>query len=266
MGKIDSNTDIYESRIIDNIACTHLKGKALDIATNPRVVSEFHELLNTVNESPDIAGYVQINDSEWDSHGALDALLALLSEIPDTSAAKNEHQFYQHDMITARFRYSVGRYLLAMIQFSKPTIAGMQGRISGEYLGLSLAYDLRFATADTTFSFDSIRTGLPASAGVTLLLPRYIGAGSAMSLMQKGAEIDAREAHSMGLLSGIVEDQDSLVEHCMTEIIALTQSRNPRLAVYHRQNVLPSVGEVKAALENYYDAMAKSIIHLRMNR
>jgi enoyl-CoA hydratase/carnithine racemase len=266
MGNIDTNTNIYESRIVDNIAITHLKGKALDVATNAQVIGEFHERLMTINDSPKISGYMQINDSEWDSHSAVDALVELLSIDPNMAAPKSKYQGYQHDMIAARFRHSVGRFLLTMIKFSKPTIAGMQGRISAEYLGHSLAYDLRIATADTTFSFDNMRTGLPASTGITLLLPRYIGIGRAMSLIQSGATIDAHEAHSLGLISGVVEDQQLLVDRCLTDLKAVTMSRYPHLAGHHRQHVFPPVSEVKAALENYYDAMAKSIIQLRMNR
>lgn len=265
MGKIDTNTDIYESRIVDNIAIARLKGKAQDVYTNAQVIGEFHELLMTVNDSPEMSGYVQINDSEWDSHSAVDALVELVSKDPDMSAPKSKYQGYQRDMIAARFRHSVGRFLLTMIQFSKPTIAGMQGRISGEYLGHSLAYDLRIATADTTFSFDNVRTGLPASTGITLLLPRYIGIGRTMSLIQSGSTIDAHEAYSLGLISGVVEDQQTLVERCLTDIKALTMSRHPHLAGYHRQHVFPPISEVEAALENYYDTMAKSIIQLRMN-
>ena len=266
MGNIDTNTNIYESRIVDNIAITRLKGKALDVATNAQVIGEFNELLKTVNDSPEISGYLQINDIEWDSQSAVDALVELVSKDSDMSAPKSKYQGYQHDMIAARFRHSVGRLLLAMIKFSKPTIAGMQGRISGEYLGLSLAYDLRIATADTTFSFDNMRTGLPASAGITLLLPRYIGIGRTMSLIQRGAVLDAHEAHSLGLISGVAEDQQTLVDRCLTDLKTVTMSRHPHLAAYHRQHVFPPVSEVKAALENYYDAMAKSIIQLRMNR
>lgn len=83
-----------------------------------------------VNDTPEMSGYVQINDSGWDSHSAVDALVELISKDPDMSAPRGKYQGYQHDMIAARFRHSVGRFLLTMIQFSKPTISGMQGRIS----------------------------------------------------------------------------------------------------------------------------------------
>jgi len=265
MSKIEAITDIFESQFVNNIAITQLKGQALDIVTKPQDCEEFFNLLKTVNDSPEVLGYVQIHDSAWDSHSAVDELVDLI--LKDTGhVIGGGRQFgYQHDVIAARFRHSMGRTLLTMIQFSKPAIAGMQGRISGEYLGHTLAYDARIATADTTFSFDSIHTGLPASPGITCLMPRYIGIGRTMSLLQSGSTIDAQEAYSLGLITEIVEDPQELIEHCTKRIQTATAShRHP--VKYYRQHILPSAAEVKDAVENYIDAMARSIVQLRKNR
>jgi enoyl-CoA hydratase/carnithine racemase len=265
MSKIEAITDIFESQLVNNIAITHLKGQALDIVTNPQDCEEFFTLLKTVNDSPEVLGYVQIHDSEWDSHSAVNELVDLI--LKDTGhVVGGGRQFgYQHDVIAARFRHSMGRTLLTMIQFSKPAIAGLQGRISGEYLGHTLAYDARIATADTTFSFDSIHTGLPASPGITCLMPRYIGIGRTMSLLQGGSTIDAQEAYSLGLISEIVEDPQELIEHCTKRIQTATANHH-HLVKYYRQHILPSAAEVKDAIENYIDAMARSIVQLRKNR
>lgn len=209
---------------------------------------------------------MEINDSAWDSQSAVDALVNAITKDSDSVATGSRYQGYHHDVITARFRHAIGRILLALVQFRKPSIAGMQGRISGEYLGHTLAFDARIATADTTFSFDNMRTGLPASAGITCLLPRYIGIGRAMSLVQSGLTIDAREAHSIGLITDIVDDQNELAERCLETIKGITSSPHRHLAEYHRQHILPPASEIKAALEQYYDAMARSIIQLRKNR
>lgn len=39
----------------------------------------------------------------------------------------------------------------------------------------------RFAAANTTFTFDNVRTGIPASPGITYLMPRYIGPGRTLA-------------------------------------------------------------------------------------
>ena len=265
MRKIEAITDIFESQFVNNIAIAYLKGQALDIVTNPQDSEEFYNLLKTVNDSSDVLGYVQIHDSEWDSQSAIDEMIDQILKDTDYVVGGGRQFGYQHDMIAARFRHSMGRTLLNMIQFSKPAIAGIQGQVSAEYLGHTLAYDARIATAETTFSFNNIHTGMPASPGITCLMPRYIGIGRTMSLLQSGSIIDAEEAYSLGLITDIVEDPRELIEQCMKRIQTATASHR-HLVKYYRQHILPSATEVKDAVESYIDAMTRSVIELRKNR
>lgn len=266
MGKLDSTTDIFESQFVDNVAVVHLKDRALEIVTNPQGSEDYYDHLGTINDSPEVSGYVQINDSEWDSQSAVDALVDSITKDSDAVTSRGRYQGYKHDLIAARFRHSLGRILISLIKLRKPSIAGMQGRISGEYLGHTLAFDVRIATVDTTFSFDNMRTGLPASAGLTCLLPRYIGIGRAMSLIQTGLTIDAREAYALGIITDIVDNPQELAERCLKYIKDITSSPHNHLVGYHRQHILPPISEVESALEQYYDAMGRSIIQLRKNR
>lgn len=265
MSKLDFSTDSFTSQLKGDIVVAHLKGKALDIVTNPHGNEEYFDLLKTADESPEVTGYVQINDGGWDRWAAVDELVELLQTDDKFASLGGRLYGYRHDLIAARFRHSLGRLLLTMIEFTKPIVAGMQGEISGEYLGYTLGYDARFATADTTFSFDSIRTGLPASPGITFLMPRYIGIGRTMSLLQSSSKINAQEAYSLGLISGVVDNSNELVEHCES-IIQVSTASHRHLAAFHRQHILPSVAEAKAAVESYIEAMAKSIIQLRQSR
>lgn len=236
--------------------------QALDIATKLDAGTDFHSFLNSVNDSEEVLGYVQINGSEWDSRSAVDELAAFISKNAEPYVRRGTYYGHRHDVIAARFRNTIGRFLLTMIECGKPTIAGIQGRISGEYLGLMLAFDTRIATSDTTVSFDNIRTGLPASPGLTYLMPRYIGAGLAMSLIQRGEIIGAEEALSLGLVSTIVDSSEELTNRCLEQIKTMAENHR-HLIKYHRQHILPSADEIKASLEDYYDAMSKSIVKLR---
>lgn len=87
-----------------------------------------------------------------------------------------------------------------------------------------------------------------------------------MSLIQNGSTIDAQEALSLGLISDIVEIRQELTSRCVNDIQVLTSTPHRHLLKYHRQHVLPPASEMETALERYYDAMARSIIQLRMNR
>ena len=69
---------------------------------------------------------------------------------------------------------------------------------------------MRIATVDTIFSFENVRTGIPAGPGLTYLLPRFIGLGRALELINRGATIDAQKALELGLVSDIVENREEL--------------------------------------------------------
>ena len=265
MSKFKRSTDSFTSRLEEDIVVARLKVKALDIVTDPHGNDEYFDLLNAVDESPDLRGYVQINDGGWDRWAAVDELVGLLQGNDDFANLGGRVYGYRHDLIAARLRHSVGRLLLTMIEFGKPAVAAMQGEISGEYLGYTLAYDARIATASTTFSFDNIQTGLLASPGVTFLMPRYIGIGRAMSLLQSGATIDAREACSLGLITEVVDDSNELVQRS-EGIIQASTANHSHLAAFHRQHILPPLAEAKAAVEEYIEAMARSIYQLRQDR
>lgn len=264
MDHFELDTERFSSRLVDHTVVVHLKSLALEIVTDVDVKTNFVDHLKLVNDSPDARGYVQINDSGWDSQNAVDGFVEFIlrNDVPHVSRGSYHGMF--HDVIAARFRHSIGDILFRMIKLKKPAIAGLQGQISGEYLGLSLAFDSRIATADTTVSFDNARTGLPASPGVTYLMPRYIGLGKTMSLVQRGATIDADEALSLGLISDIVDDPEELENRCVKSIRDVTAD-NPHVASFHRQNIFPSPSEISIALERYYEAAAKSILILRSN-
>ncbi|MEA3274362.1 MAG: enoyl-CoA hydratase/isomerase family protein, partial [Pseudomonadota bacterium] len=201
----------------------------------------------------------------WDCNSDTDTLVELLST--DSEPMRSSlWGSYKYEVFAARIRNSIGLMLLEMIQFKKIAVAGMQGKISGEYLGSTLAFDFRIATADTTFSFDNMRTGLPASPGLTFLMPRYIGVGRAMSLVQRGSTIDAHEALSLGLISDVIDDNEDLAESCENRILDVHTDSHRHLIEHHRRQILPSTSEVDLALERYYRAMVASLNQLRKGR
>lgn len=243
----------------------HLKGAALDIVINPNDNTEYFDLLDASDKSPEVWGFVQINDGTWDRRAAIQELLQLLQEDARFIARGGRPYGFLHELITARFRNTAGRLLLRMIVAAKPTIAGMHGEISGDYLAYSLAYGARVATSETTFYFDNSETGIPAAPGMTLLMPRYIGIGRTMSLIHRGATIGAEEALSMGLVSEVVGSPEELVERCKTTI-PLSSPSQRYLETFHRKQMMPRESEAKAAIDDYIDAMARWILEFRLSR
>lgn len=262
MHEFNTENEQYLSKLVDQVLVTQYQEKGLEIATDPASNEGFYAQLDQVNDSDDVLGYVLINSTEWDSSSAVDILVDTLLGKSDPVVKKAHSLGYFHEVLSSRFRHSLGRLLTKALQLEKPSVACMNGEITSEYLGLTLAFDARIATPDTYFNFNHLQTGLPVSPGCTLLMPRYIGIGKTMSLIQSSARLDAEEALSLGLISEIVEDQSQLLERSVQFVNEVTRT-NPQVIKYCKKHMLPSLSELNEALDNYYSAMTKSVIMMR---
>jgi enoyl-CoA hydratase/carnithine racemase len=262
MDKLNLDTENFESRVTGGVVVARFKEQAMDILTDIDAGSGFLDFLEQVNDETDVPGYVQVNDGAWDSHTDVDKLGQFFSENEDMHIRDGRDYGYLHDVVAARFRNTIGRYLHTLVIFSKPIIAGYQGRISAEYLGLSLAFDARFAAANTTFAFENVRSGIPASPGITHLMPQYIGLGRTLALANQGDTINAEQALELGLISGIIDDGQDLTQVCVEYIQTLSKHHHEVLQS-NRQSILPSAEDISTALDKYYLSMGKVIANRR---
>ena len=92
----------------------------------------------------------------------------------------------------------------AYIAIEVPVIAACQGAIAGAGLMYALGADYVLADDTATFLFSHQRIGLTPDGGVSLLLPRVVGARRAAELVLTAAKVDAAEALRIGLTSRIV--------------------------------------------------------------
>jgi enoyl-CoA hydratase/carnithine racemase len=88
-------------------------------------------------------------------------------------------------------------------------IAAINGCALGGGFALALACDIRFAVPQATFGAVFIRHGVSAcDMGTSYHLPRLVGASRAAELMLTGRVFDATEAAAIGLVLGVVNDDD----------------------------------------------------------
>jgi 2-(1,2-epoxy-1,2-dihydrophenyl)acetyl-CoA isomerase len=137
--------------------------------------------------------------------------------------------------------------ILALLQSVTPTIAAINGVVTGAGLGLALACDLRLAASGAHFSTGFAKIGLAVDAGVSLLLPRIIGYGRAMEWTLLGERIDAAQAHAIGLVSRVVDVER--LDTAARELAVALAAGPTSLGIIKRELVQNGLGDVVAALQ-----------------
>jgi enoyl-CoA hydratase len=92
----------------------------------------------------------------------------------------------------------------------KPTIAAVNGYCLAGGLELACWCDFRIAAAGAKFGVVNRRWGVPLIDGGTQRLPRIVGLGNALYLIETGAMINSEQALRMGLIQEVVPDGAAL--------------------------------------------------------
>ena len=92
----------------------------------------------------------------------------------------------------------------------KPAIAAVNGYCLAGGLELACWCDFRVADETSRFGVLNRRWGVPLVDGGTQRLPRIVGLGNALYLIETGVMIDVHEAQRMGLVQEIVSKGEAL--------------------------------------------------------
>ncbi len=90
----------------------------------------------------------------------------------------------------------------------KPTLAMVNGFAVGAGCNLAMACDQRVASSKARFGLAFINVALGDDMGGAWMLPRLVGLGKAIELLQTGEIITANEALRIGLVNRVIEHDD----------------------------------------------------------
>lgn len=99
---------------------------------------------------------------------------------------------------------------MTRLEVSKPTIAAISGFCYAGGLELACWCDFRICDSSSMFGVVNRRWGVPLIDGGTQRLPKIVGLGNALYLIETGASIDAKTALRMGLVQEVVHAENAL--------------------------------------------------------
>ncbi|MGH7029470.1 MAG: enoyl-CoA hydratase/isomerase family protein, partial [Stellaceae bacterium] len=129
-------------------------------------------------------------------------------------------------------RSGAGKHLykeaIRLFRTQKPIVAAVQGAAVGGGLGLALIADFRVTCSEARFSANFTRLGFHPGFGLTVTLPRLVGAQQAALLFYTGRRIPGDEAVRIGLAEKLVP----LVEvRSAAQALALEIAQSAPLAI-----------------------------------
>ncbi len=193
--KIDAN---YDATVLLNRPEVH---NALD----PALVTELIKALKALEADATVRAIVITGAGSSSCSGAD------INQMKRSATYAFDQNFADARLIAELF------YTLRMMK--RPTIARVHGAVRGGGLGLVAAADIAVAARTASFRFSEVKLGIiPAMASPFVIAA--IGECTARRYMLTGEEFDATEAHRIGLVHDVVEDDklDASVERLLAQL------------------------------------------------
>lgn len=102
--------------------------------------------------------------------------------------------------------------LMELTRVKKPVIAAVNGYAVGAGFSLAMLCDLIIAAESAKFGLAFVKIGAIPDCGSLYFLPRLVGLQKAKELVFTGVNIDAAEAHRIGIVNRVVPATELLEE------------------------------------------------------
>src|SRR4051794_13723853 len=167
---------------------------------------------------------------------------------------------FERDWDPREFRHDSHRLtsLITLLErLEKPTVAAVNGAVTGAGTQLALVCDVRLAATSARFIYREGRLGIiPSHGGVTRLV-KLIGQARARDVLLGGEELSADEAHRLGLVTAVVSDDELL--GAARDRVALMLARSPQ-AYAAAKRLLWLAGNVDLESGMVAEGLAQSLL------
>jgi methylglutaconyl-CoA hydratase len=189
---ISQNGKVVLSSIDGSIARITLNRPEKKNALNDELINQLMRALNDAGANDGIRAIV-IAGSGSDFCSGAD--LAALEKISKFTAAEN-----------AANAQSLLELFVLIRQLPVPVIGAVHGRALAGGCGLATACDIVLAASSARFGYPEVKIGF-VPAMVTAILRRNLSEKLAFELLTRGDEIDAQQAHRIGLVNRVFSDE-----------------------------------------------------------
>ena len=184
-----------------HVAEVTLTGLGKGDAMGPDFWRELPEIFGSLDADPEVRAVVLAGTGRNFSYG-LD--LPAMSPLFGPLLAERALVAPRTDFLNEIRRMQAA--ITSVAECRKPVVAAVQGWCIGGGLDLISAVDIRYASADATFSLREAKLAIVADMGSLHRLPPIIGDGRLRELAFTGKDIDAARAEKIGLVNEVFPD------------------------------------------------------------
>ena len=188
-------SDMFSCSYEGQTAVISLKSESLKMALESVHMHDILECLNAVEVDNNIKGVLALDTADYEG---MDVLKDFIKTI------QKESGYVQKEMGVTRYGNSVKRLTLAINDFSKPCVVGIQGKVPIDSFGYFLACDYRIGTNDLRIDFPGLKMGVTPTGAVSFFMKRQLGATKTLQLLMSGKKLSAADAKSLCLVNDLV--------------------------------------------------------------
>ena len=228
-----NTTPSFETLIVnleDHIATVRLNRPEKANAMNAAMWQEIRQAFTWVDATPEARVAVLQGEGRYFTAGIdLQLMMGLGPQIANECDGRTREAL-------RRVILDMQDTLTSLERCRKPVLAAIHGGCIGGGIDLITCADMRYCSADATFTIKEIDIGMTADVGTLQRLPKIVPDGVARELVYTGRRMPAARAYEVGLVNEVFPDQETMLSG-VTAIAAEIAAHSP-LAVWGCKEML----------------------------
>ncbi len=234
----DYESDVFSCKYEDETAVIRLKADSLKMTTDPHHFHDMLECMNAIEVDEKIKGILALHTVKYERVKNMKTFM---------QSIQKESGYVQKEMGVTRYGNSVKRLTLAINDFSKPCVVGIQGHVVIDSFGFFMACDQRIAGEDLSIEFPGLDIGVTPMGAVALFMSRQMGANKALEILMSKDSVKAAEAKELGFVTEVVAPEQ-VKEECRTRLEEMYQVPGATLNLT-KQLIRPKTYELEEHFE-----------------